>query len=826
MKNFFRRKELNYICIFIVVCCFFLTATGEMLFAFTPEGLDNEADVGLAAESVPTSGELDIPTLTIKGIDGEPVIDGNLDDDFWTKAQKLDLQIELYPERLSPAVVETKAYVAATKTHLYVAFDASDPNVEEIRSALRERDASKEDDYVSIIIDPTGSMARKFEFRVNPDGTLSDVLQDVISDRYIYDWDTAWVGAAIRSETGYSVELAIPADALYIPSEDTPDENRGVVILKRSYPRSVDRVLATFFYFERGKSDTGESADSLSSVSGEEPDERDIPYLPKKLSVRPHYIYHLDEARDIGGEFEQEEDTNENSIGIDAKYKISTSKSLAMTINPNFSEVEADIAKQSISNPFTIFQPEKRTFFQSATEYFSSLIPVVYTRNIIRPRGGLAYLNDSGSSSFAAFATDDRETEVIVPDSLGSDNVELLESSYSGAFRYRSSKERHTSGLTGTYRAGEGYYNATLNYDGLFDLGPDDKFRYQLSYSGSEYPQSFAEDLCEEDGCTEEVIPDPCLIGDCSVNAEVLRTDYGNRLNGHNVQLRYKHDGPKGLYWVGYQDIADGYRADLGFVRQVDIRDLNFAYGKKWYLKTLADDDGKSRVRSYIVGKYMRSYHDNDLLEKAISFWGEFRGTYQSVVRVGYRYRDRAVNRIDQGSLAVGDNAPLFEENYVQWYMETSPHHKWKINFDGRVGDIADADNLVLGFMVELEPAITFRYGPFEFTVGGTFRDYEYDGSMLWTEQFLSFTTLYRSSKKFSHRLLYLDNVTKRDAERWIDDELPREEDWTFEYTFTYQPKESLRFLTGIKLEHEYESDIDDGDITGQQFYCKIEKSF
>jgi len=158
--------------------------------------------------------------------------------------------------------------------------------------------------------------------------------------------------------------------------------------------------------------------------------------------------------------------------------------------------------------------------------------------------------------------------------------------------------------------------------------------------------------------------------------------------------------------------------------------------------------------------------------------------------------------------------------------METSPHHKWKINFDGRVGDIADADNLVLGFMVELEPAITFRYGPVEFTAGGTFRDYEYDGSMLWTEEFLSFTALYRSSKKFSHRLLYLDNVTKRDVERWIDDELPREEDWTFEYTFTYQPKESLRFITGIKREHEYESDIDDGDITGQQFFCKIEKSF
>ena len=819
-----RRHALGFWPLLLVYCV--LAATAQISNASTPDGLDDEGDVGLAAESLPASNELKIPTMTIKGVKGEPVIDGKLDDAFWQKAQQFNLDIELYPERLSPAVVKTRAWVAATKTHLYVAFEASDPNVKEIRSALREHDASKEDDYVSVIIDPTGSMARKFEFRVNPDGTLSDVLQDVISDRYIYDWDTQWSGAATRSEKGYSVEIGIPADAIYIPSKDIAKKSHGAVILKRSYPRSVDRTLATFFFFERGKSEKGGAADSLSSVSGDEPGERDIPYIPKQLTVTPHYIYHLNESRDIGGDFEQEDDTDENSVGIDARYKISTSSALSLTINPNFTEVEADIAKQSINNPFTIFQPEKRSFFKPATEYFSSLIPVVYTRNIIRPRVGGGYSNDAGTSSLAVFATDDRETEVIVPDSLGSDKVELLESSYSGALRYRMSNGRHTSGFTGTYRTGEGYHNATLNYDGLFDLGPDDKFRYQLSYSNSEYPQSFAEDLCEEDGCTDEVIPEPCLIGDCSANAQVLRTDYGNQLNGYNVQLRYKHDGPKGLYWVGYQEIADDYRADLGFVRQVDIRDLNVAYGKKWYLNTLEDDKGKSRIRTYAIGKYMRSYEDNELLEKAISFWAEFRGTFQSVARVGYRYRDRAVNRIDQGTLTVGDNAPLFEESYVQWYYEISPHYTWKLDFNGRVGDIADSTNMVLGFMVELEPAITFRFGPLELSAGGTFRDFELDDKQLYSEQFLTFSALYRGSKKISHRLLYQDDLTRRDTERWIEEDLAREEEKTFEYTFTYQPTETWKFLTGVKLGYEYESDIADGDITEQQFYCKVEKTF
>jgi len=30
--------------------------------------------------------------------------------------------------------------------------------------------------------------------------------------------------------------------------------------------------------------------------------------------------------------------------------------------------------------------------------------------------------------------------------------------------------------------------------------------------------------------------------------------------------------------------------------------------------------------------------------------------------------------------------------------------------------------------------------------------------------------------------------------------------------------------LAGKKLEYEFESDIDEGDFTNRQFYCKIEK--
>jgi hypothetical protein len=215
-----------------------------------------ESDVGLSAESAPEESGSEMPEVTFSLIKDEPVIDGVIDDAFWGQALTFRLEMEFYPIRFAPAVVETNAWVGVGKTHLYVAFEAFDPKPEEIRSALREHDATKDDDYVSIIIDPTGTLAKKYEFRVNPHGSLSDVLQDTISDRYIYDWDTDWEGAAQINDNGYTVEIAIPLGSIRSPEKAEGQDHKGAVILKRSYPRRVDRTLGAFFLYTQHQGNT------------------------------------------------------------------------------------------------------------------------------------------------------------------------------------------------------------------------------------------------------------------------------------------------------------------------------------------------------------------------------------------------------------------------------------------------------------------------------------------------------------------------------------------------------------------------------------------
>lgn len=861
---------------------FVLLCASTNLYASAMGDAAPESDVGLSAESLPEDGKLKIPEVSFPVFNGEPVIDGDINDDFWKQAKSFSLETELYPTRHAPAVVETKAWLAVTSTHIYVAFDASDPNPKNMRSALRERDASKEDDYVSLVIDPTGTLAKKYEFRVNPHGTLSDVIQDTISDRYIYDWDTEWDGAAKIYDKGFTVEMAIPIGSIRLPVKDKNSVHKGAVILKRSYPRRVDRTLATFFIYtledddetqdtateikKDGSQQTTEKAKAAAAIAAKEPAEitdKQVTTAPEKSSVQlgiakgyqvevasmkaataassrsvrknqqlskvnytPHYIYHLDEKRKIGGTFEQVDEHKIHELGIDIDYQINSAQTLSLTVNPSYTDVESDIARQSINNPFVIFKPEKRRFFKTSTEYYNTLIPTVYTRNLIQPEWGATYIRDDIYSSFGAFGVNDKETEVIIPDTFGSDEVELLETSKSAAVRYRYSKDRRTFGLVGTLRTAEGYHNALAGIDGLWDISIDDKLRYQFLYSDTKYPQRFAEDLCEEDDCTTVAPPADCPLGNCSVNAQVLRTEYDKPLTGYALKLKYKHDGPQSLYWVNYEDFSPDFRADLGYQKRVDIRTINMAYGRKWYVDTFINDKGKSRIRGYLVYTHSRSHEQNHQVDDAISAWAEFRGSYQSVLRVGKRYNEKAVNRINQNSLDTGSNAPLFDEDYWQWYLETSPWANWTLNLDGRWGEIADADNLVLGDMKELKPKVSFRMENWQFILQTTYRDFEVNNSRLYKENFVSFTTQYRKNSQVSHRLLYLNDLTKRDTDRWLSPELAKEVNETFEYTFIYKPTKKLKILAGYKAEYDFESDINDGGLTNREFYTKIEQRF
>ncbi len=452
-------------------------------------------------------------------------------------------------------------------------------------------------------------------------------------------------------------------------------------------------------------------------------------------------------------------------------------------------------------------------------------MPVVYTRNIVQPEYGLTFSHTGKKISTGALWIQDEATELIMPDSLGDEKVEIdaLRGDLFAA-RYVTGEKGSATGLMLTGRTAEDYYNYVAGIDGLINFGIDDKLRYQLMYSSTEYPDEFAEDLCDGDNCLQPP-PEDCPLGDCDYNAAVLRADPKKKYSGHGIRLSYKHDSPKNIYWLNYFDYAAGYRSDFGLDKRTDYRLINAAYGKNWYLQALRQDKGKSRIRAYLVGNHLES-SKGETIENGVDLWTEFRGSYQTVFRPGYRVKERAVNRIQQNTLELGDNAPLFDESYWQWYLEVSPVNYFTFNLDGRYGNIADADNLVLGRMQEFKPKISLFYDKLKFQFAHTYRNFDYEGSRLWRENFSTLQLAYHFTSHHGLRLLVLYDQTDIDTTRYLGDEVPYEEEGSFELTYLYNPGTSLSVLAGAKAKQENDSSLEHSFTSDREVYIKLVYDF
>jgi hypothetical protein len=727
------------------------------------------------------------------------------------------------PDKLSKAKLETKVWLAPTSTHIYIAFDASDPNPDRIRSARRAHDGGKEDDYVSFVIDTTGTGARTYEFRVNPHGSRGDTVNDSVAGRSGHDWDTDWDAAALIYKNGYRVEMAIPVTAIRSPAKII-DGRKGLVFFKRYIPRRLKTVNAGFFIYDSKQYSENvlKDADYAASIDRS---------VREKISGTVYGIFDKIETRKVDEKiYAAIDDHDEWEAGIDLNYRIDQARSVDLTFNPNFTQVEGDIARDGLSKAFKKFKPEKRPFFNSVTEYYRSSSPAIYTRNIIQPTVGAVYTIDDASTAGGAFYVEDEKTEIIIPDIFGNEKVKLVENSKSSAFRYRGSNaDGNAIGVLGTLRTADDYHNVLLSVDGLWEVNEDSKFRYQIMGSNSEYPDRFAEDVCESGDCLgEDAPPDPteCLLGDCSVNAAVLRTSPGESLTGHYLKARYQNSTHRGEYFLDYVESSPDFRGDLGFLRQVDYRLASAMYAKKWYKQFFKNDGGRSRIKAYTNALHGRSYDDNTAISTKFGAFIEFSGSFQSKLTIGKSVGERAVGRVNNATLAVEGNAPLFDEDYWVFKFSTSPYGNWSFDLSGRIGDMANKNVLDVTQLKEFSPKLTYRVGNLEFGLETIFRDADLDGAKLYTEDWYTLKAFWRPNSRMSHRLLYLFDKGMNDTSRLSNKKDKVEEDQTVEYTFTYKPNRKWSFLTGAKGEYDARSSKDASNWVKRQFYLKLERHF
>ena len=167
---------------------------------------------------------------------------------------------------------------------------------------------------------------------------------------------------------------------------------------------------------------------------------------------------------------------------------------LNTTLNPDFSQVEADGAQLDVNTTFALFFPERRPFFLEGADYFSTQSNYVYTRNIADPDVGTKLTGKSDGYTVGLIAARDTTTNILIPSSTGSyiDSLEDIESDILVGRVQKNLGNRSNIGALITSRTANDYSNTLTSIDGTYVIDDHNSIRYEISHSETENPHAIS----------------------------------------------------------------------------------------------------------------------------------------------------------------------------------------------------------------------------------------------------------------------------------------------------------------------------------------------
>lgn len=557
-------------------------------------------------------------------------VDGVLDEQAWRDALVYDIPYEWLPGDNTPAPVKTDFLVTYDNDFLYAAWRCFDPQPAAIRAHLMDRDEIAtlvQDDHVMLMIDTFNDERRGFQIRVNPLGVQADAVFSQNEGIEDFSYDMIWDSAGRINEEGYFVEVAIPLDQIRFPR--TSGRQTWGFDVGRSYPRAVRHRL-TAWPRDRSNSCVLCQVDKVTGFENLEPG-RNLEVTPTVTALRTD----KSALRGVPGDLQQGD--TEFEPGVSVRWGVTPNMSVNATVNPDFSQVEADVAQLDVNERFALFFEEKRPFFLEGIDIFSTPVQAVFTRTVIDPEWGLKLTGKEGGNTFGVFVASDVVNRVIIPSNQRSDLAVIDQDLESGVLRFRRDVGQGSSvGLLFTGREGEDYHNRVAGLDGFIRITRSDSVRLQYVRSDTLYPERVARAF------------------DQSLDA----------FEGNAFMADWNHQTRNWVISVFYQDMDPSFRADSGFVPRTDIRDARTLiqrqfWGKRggWYTQINTGYHG-TRVED----------HSGRLTDQSHAVFATYAGRLQSAVEVrleqnkeffqGVLYDDLNLVRINS-SMQPGGSARL-----------------------------------------------------------------------------------------------------------------------------------------------------------------------
>jgi hypothetical protein len=313
--------------------------------------------------------EAPVPALRALKVEAELVVDGVLDEGFW---QQADVATGLVDTRTQqPADQQTTLRVAYTRRFLYVAVECFDDRIQEIRATERREDRSfTGDDWVELHLDPPHTHRSKYAFFTNPLGTRADASEGP-SGMFNYGWSAEWDLAARIETNRWVFEMRIPFSIMNYERRDGQTWGLNLTRqLRRTDVLSFWSFSVTDLYKPRhfGHLTHLDLADSE---------------FDRNWEITPYASVRTDFNGDTHTFFQ---------AGLDVGFRLTPSITTALTLNPDFGQVEADADTIELRDTER-FLPERRPFFREGDELIRMPHRMYYSRRFTDIDGGL---NTSG----------------------------------------------------------------------------------------------------------------------------------------------------------------------------------------------------------------------------------------------------------------------------------------------------------------------------------------------------------------------------------------------------------------------------------------------
>ena len=594
-----------------------------------------------AADSPPVSAQPG--PIRIVRIEGEIEIDGELSEPAWSEATRLDEWYETNPgDNVEPQVANV-AYLGYDDRFLYAAFEFADPEPQRIKAPLGDRDnIPSYTDYGGVIIDTRNDGKSAQMFLANARGIQYDALTHDASGEDSSP-DFFWESAGRIHQGGWVLEMRIPFSSLRYSGTDP--EQWGVM-LYRNRPREFRYQMFT----SRLPREANCFICNVRPLTGLEglPSGSHWVAAPYATGTRSSQS-----RGELGTPLES--DDPEGDLGLDFKWLPNPDTVLDGTINPDFSQIESDVAQIAANERFALFFPERRPFFLEGSDLLSTPIQALFSRTFTAPRWGARATGQKGKTAYTLLVGDDRGGgSVVLPGPNGSELAEQDFESLVAMGRVR--RDIGSSFVSFLYSGREidsGGYNRVL--------GPD--FRWQPS---------------NQDTLTGQIL---LSRSDTPERPELAAEWDGRELSGHAGRLSYYHESRTWDYYGLYADVGDEFRADNGFVPEVGLRRALTDFGYTFRF----EDAPISRLRTFLVMRYNVDRED-ELLDRLLRPGFGLDGLWSSFVRI-----EIALDRITTGQ-------EVFDREQVRYWVEASPTRRIaRVNLFGIAGEEIDFANHRLG---------------------------------------------------------------------------------------------------------------------------------